>query len=60
MRYCLLNDCDNFKTVRPCCLDCPENNECMEKCGKRETTFCIGVLENDPNPVPETIPICNA
>ncbi len=45
MRYCLLNDCETFKDIRPCCLDCKARETCGEKCGKAETTFCVGLLE---------------
>ena len=30
-----------------CCLDCPDRQQCPDKCPRTETTFCIGVLEND-------------
>lgn len=59
MRKCLMNDCDNFQTLRPCCLDCDEYEVCPEKCRKSETTFCIGLIEesdNDNDPVSKTIP----
>jgi len=46
MKLCLMNDCDNFQTIRPCCLDCPEQDGCPEKCRKSETTFCVGVIED--------------
>ena len=45
MRYCMLNDCDGFRTLQPCCLDCAEREECPERCRKRETTFCVGLIE---------------
>ena len=45
MRYCLLNDCDNFQTIRPCCMDCEERDDCREKCRKTETTFCVGLID---------------
>lgn len=47
MRKCLLNDCDGFRTIRPCCFDCEERNVCPERCKKKETTFCIGLLEEE-------------
>mgnify|MGYP006988861699 CR=1 FL=1 len=49
MRKCLLNDCDSFRTVRPCCLDCEEYETCPERCQKRETTFCVGLIEEKDN-----------
>lgn len=45
MRKCLMNDCDGFRTIRPCCFDCEERDVCPERCKKRETTFCIGLIE---------------
>lgn len=47
MRRCLLNDCDGFRTIRPCCFDCEERDVCPERCKKKETTFCIGLLEEE-------------
>lgn len=47
MRICLLNDCDNFQTYRPCCLDCEERQRCPERCQRKETTFCVGLMEGD-------------
>lgn len=47
MRTCLINDCTGFVGVAPCCLDCAERQQCPDKCPRTETTFCVGVLEND-------------
>lgn len=47
MRKCLMNDCDNFQTLQPCCLDCDEYEVCPERCRKTETTFCIGLIEEE-------------
>ena len=47
MRTCLLNDCTGFVGVAPCCLDCPEHDRCPDRCPRSETTYCVGVLEND-------------
>lgn len=51
MRKCLLNDCTDFKTIAPCCLDCRQHEQCPDRCLKSETTFCVGVIEdyNDKN-----------
>jgi hypothetical protein len=46
-RMCLINDCTGFVGVAPCCLDCADRQRCPDKCPRTETTFCVGVLEND-------------
>lgn len=46
MRKCLLNDCTDFKTIAPCCLDCDQRNQCPDRCLKSETTFCVGVIDD--------------
>ena len=46
-RICLINDCTGFVDVAPCCLDCAERQQCPDRCPKSETTFCVGVFEND-------------
>lgn len=40
MRYCRLNDCDNYRSIRPCCLYCGEKNECPEKCRRKDMEKC--------------------
>lgn len=50
MRKCVLNDCTGFKSVAPCCLDCPHRDRCPDKCAKAErgstdTTFCASMIE---------------
>ena len=45
MTYCLFNDCDNFQTVRPCCLYCDEQRECPEKCRKGSVEGCRNAYE---------------
>jgi hypothetical protein len=48
MRMCLINDCNiNSRSPAMCCLDCPDRQRCPDKCPRTETTFCVGVLEND-------------
>ena len=47
MRTCLLNDCTGFVGIAPCCLDCPEHDRCPDRCHKRDTTYCVGVIERD-------------
>ena len=48
MRMCLINDCNiNSRSPAMCCLDCPDRKRCPDKCPRTETTFCVGVLEND-------------
>ena len=47
MRKCWINDCTGFNGQAPCCLDCSEHDVCPDRCPKTETTFCVGVLEND-------------
>ena len=49
MRTCLINDCTGFVGIAPCCLDCSERDVCPDRCHKRDTTYCVGVLTNDEN-----------
>ena len=47
-RMCLINDCNiNSREPAMCCLDCPDRQRCPDKCPRTETTFCVGVIEND-------------
>ena len=48
MRRCLINAC-NINEPEPalCCLDCGDRDICPDRCPRTETTFCVGVLEND-------------
>ena len=48
MRMCLINDCNiNSREPALCCLDCPDRQRCPDRCPRTETTFCVGVIEND-------------
>lgn len=48
MRRCVINDCNcNSPDPAPCCLDCGDRDICPDRCPRTETTFCVGVLEND-------------
>ena len=47
MRTCLINDCTGFVGVAPCCLDCEERQGCPDRCPRSETTYCVGVIDND-------------
>ena len=47
MRRCLINDCTGFVGVAPCCLDCEERQSCSDRCPNSNTTYCVGVIEND-------------
>lgn len=56
MRRCILNDCTGFKSIALCCLDCPERTICPDRCQKSETTFCVGLIEeNDDKDKSRTI-----
>lgn len=46
MRLCVLNDCTGFKTVAPCCLDCPDKDVCPDRCNKTDTTYCVSLIED--------------
>ena len=48
MRMCWINDC-NINNPEPaqCCFDCGDKDICPDRCPRTETTFCVGVLEND-------------
>lgn len=50
MRKCFyqyINDCNNFQDdgPRPCCLECEEHDNCVERCPRSETTFCVSMIE---------------
>jgi hypothetical protein len=48
MRRCLLNDCNcNSQEPAMCCLDCGDRFVCPDRCPKRETDCCVGVIEDD-------------
>ena len=47
MKTCLINDCTGFVAPAPCCLDCSERDVCPDRCPRTETTYCVGVIEND-------------
>ena len=42
-----MNDCTGFKGIAPCCRDCPK--QCPDRCKKKETTFCVGLIEEGEN-----------
>ena len=44
MRICYINDCTGFKGVAPCCLDCPEKETCPDRCSRKESIHCVGVM----------------
>lgn len=44
MRICYINDCTGFVDVTPCCLDCPEKETCPDRCSRKESTYCVGVM----------------
>ena len=46
MRQCLINDCTSFVAPAPCCLDCPDRSECPDRCYKRDTIYCVGVIDD--------------
>ena len=54
MRICLINDCTGFVGAAPCCLDCEERQQCPDRCPKSETTFCVGVIDDDCKGIPQT------
>lgn len=54
MRTCLINDCTGYVAPAPCCLDCSERDVCPDRCPKTETTYCVGVIENDCKGIFET------
>jgi len=60
MRMCLINDCTGFVGVAPCCLDCAERQRCPDKCPRTETTFCVGVINDDSKRDANEIFICGA
>ena len=46
MRRCVINDCNcNEPNPAPCCLECQARDECPDRCPKKETTYCVGVIE---------------
>ena len=55
MRTCLINDCTGFVGIAPCCMDCPEREQCPDRCPRTETTFCVGVMNDDIKRVPAEI-----
>lgn len=44
MRICYINDCTGFVNAAPCCLDCPEKETCPDRCSRKESTYCVGVM----------------
>ena len=54
MRKCLLNDCTGFQGIAPCCLDCDDRDICPDRCPRSATTYCVGVIEDDSERIPET------
>lgn len=55
MRRCVLNDCTDFRSVAPCCLDCPNSARCPDRCGKKDTTYCVGLIDGGKHEsVPDT------
>lgn len=57
MRRCLLNDCNcREPDPAPCCLDCEQHDQCPDRCHKKESVFCIGVLEYDSKGISAEIP----
>ena len=56
MRRCALNDCNiNEPDPAPCCLDCDDRDVCPDRCQRMETTFCVGVMNDDIERVPTEI-----
>ena len=55
MRTCLINDCTGFVAPAPCCLDCDDRDICPDRCPRSETTYCVGVLENDCKRISATV-----
>ena len=54
MRRCLINDCNcNEQDPAPCCLDCDDRAVCPDRCPKSNTTYCVGVIENDGKGISE-------
>ena len=54
MRRCVLNDCNiNEPDPAPCCLDCDDRDICPDRCPKSNTTYCVGVIENDGKGISE-------
>ena len=48
MRRCLINDCNcNEHDPAPCCLDCDDRDVCPDRCPRRESTACAGVIEEE-------------
>lgn len=47
MRMCLINDCTGFVGPAPCCLDCDQRDRCPDKCQKKETVYCVGVMNDN-------------
>ena len=57
MRICLINDCTGFKSPAPCCLDCEERQQCPDRCHRKESIFCVGVIEDDSKGISAAIQI---
>lgn len=56
MRLCVINDCNcNNPDPAPCCLDCSERDVCPDRCPRKETTYCVGVIENDDKGISATV-----
>lgn len=47
VKKCLINDCTGFEGIAPCCLHCDQREQCPDRCPKSETTFCVGVIEEE-------------
>jgi hypothetical protein len=55
-RMCLINDCNcNEHGPAPCCLDCSERDRCPDRCQKKETAYCVGVIETNDTDKNRTI-----
>jgi hypothetical protein len=52
----LINDCNcNEHDPAPCCLDCSERDRCPDRCHKKETVYCVGVIETNDTDKNRTI-----
>jgi len=57
-RMCLINDCNiNEPEPAPCCLDCEERQQCPDRCHRKESIFCVGVIEDDSKGISAAIQI---
>lgn len=52
---CLLNDCTGFEGIAPCCLYCDQREACPDRCPKSETTYCVGVIDDDSKRVSDDV-----